>query len=175
MHYTMTNGISVFGLILFMIMQQDAHIEPTLSVGNGREYYQVSILDSREHGYMSIGPQQYEVDKNECIYVHDVNRENSDNAENRILKFNSEGSFLYAITSLDVPIFSKVWYGPMAIDPITNDLIILGSKWQVEAKYSTEPTAYAFRFNEKGKFIEAKEIGNVTATDLLYDYDGNFY
>ena len=164
-------------ILTLALIVQSSDMKPVLSLASGKANTEVSIFDSREYGDMSWGPQQYEVDNNECVYVHDVNREDPDNPINRILKFDSTGHFLFVITPMSVPTLDKAWYGPFAIDPTTNDLVILGSHWQDEPNYAIpQQKAWFFRFSESGEFREAKEIGVITrASDLLYDYEGRFY
>lgn len=164
-------------ILTLVLIMQSGDMKPVLSLTNGKSNMEVSIFDSKEYGDISWGPQQYEVDNNECIYVHDVNIEDADNAVNRILKFDSTGKFLFIITPKSVPMFNRVWYGPIAIDPKTNDLVILGSDWEDETNdVIPQQKTYAFRFSESGKFIETREIGVIKpANHLLYDYNGRFY
>lgn len=167
----------MFLVLTLVITMQGTNIEPVLALFNGKGNSQVSIFDSKEYGDISWGPQEYEIDNHECIYIHDVNMETLDDYINRIVKFDSMGNFLYVITPRSVPIFDRVWYGPMAIDPKTNDLLVLGSKWDAKTGNANQvPKTYAFRFSESSKFIEAIEIETTSPADfLLYDYEGKFY
>lgn len=166
----------MISILVLAITLQGNNVTPVLLLSNGTENTQVSIFDSRQYGDISHGPQEYVVDFDECIYVHDINTLDT-NRVNRILKFDSTGRFLFVINKQSVSSFDDAWFGPMTIDPNTNDLLILGSAANKhnEKIDSAQIPCLVFRFSPTGHFLGASEIKCSRASFFLYDYSGHFY
>jgi hypothetical protein len=147
---------------------------PVDDVGAGYARDEVFIHEAKQaEGFddMSYGPQEFVVDMKECIYVHDICRQETVTT-NRILKFDSSGNFLYAIDRHSIASMKGIWYGPMTIDPRINDLLILAS---VSPGGVEERRGYVVRFSESGNFLSATEGRFQDASFFNYDYQGNYY
>jgi len=167
-------------IIIFFIIFAVNNIQPVIDLAGGDDPDEVYIHEARYHPHsddMSIGPQEYVVDFDECLYVHDIKGPDI----NRILKFDSTGKFLFVIDSLSVPSLDRLWFGPMTIDPKTNDLIIAGSgipkgtyEDPLNVPYNKIP-CYMFRFSESGQLLKMIPVERIPIGFLMYDYDGKFY
>jgi len=169
-------------ITLFIVLAGN-NFQPLIDVANGKARNEVFIHEAIQDPHyddMSWGPQEYAVDFNECIYVHDINTKDTI-PNNRILKFDSTGKFLFVIETQSVTSLDRVWFGAITIDPNTNDFIIAGSgipKGTYEDP-SAVPTSkipcYMFRFSESGQLLKAQPIKCVHASYLFYNYGGRFY
>lgn len=173
----------MLNIIVLLVLLAGSDIKPIIDLPGGAGLDEVFIHEAKHHPHsddMSYGPQEYCVDCNEFIYVRDVNTKDTI-PTNRILKFDSTGKFLLVIETQSVPSLDRVWFGPITIDPNTNDLIIAGSgipKGVYEdpsAVPTSEIPCYMFRFSESGQLLKAQPVRCVHASFLLYNQEGRFY
>jgi hypothetical protein len=122
---------------------------------------------------MPYGPQEYIIDCNECIYVHDIN----ESKDNKIIKFDSTGRYLYNINIKSITQLNNVWFGPITINPQNNNLIIFGSgtpKGTIIGSLSEIP-CYFFIFSESGILLKTIKTNPWPANFLLYNYESEFF
>jgi len=172
-------GGTVFNAIILSLFTAGINLNPIVVLKAGRDTDAVFIHEAIQHQNVddiSYGPQEYIIDLNECTYIHDINTLDT-NMVNRILKFDSTGRFLYDIDKQSVPSYDDVWFGPITIDPTTNDLLILGSATskQKENIPTDQNHCLVFRFSPKGYFQGTTEIECSRANFFLYNYNGHFF
>lgn len=89
-------------------------IKPVVSLSSSEVHIQDDPL-------YSSGPMEIRVDMHDDIYIREVG-----DGRERILKYDSNGMFVYIIDSVSLPDLIRVSFCGMTIDPITNDLILSG-------------------------------------------------
>jgi len=157
--------------------------KPIISLTNGDSNNGVYIHEAVLKDDMSFGPQEYIVDMEENIYVHDINTSNDSHIINRIIKFDSTGKQQFILDKKSVPSINDIWFGPITVDPLTNDLIISSSGTIGSTPKNgkiinkSDINLFFLRFKSNGKLAEIIDIKDkgIQGGFLMYDYEGNYY